>query len=80
MHNSLRRCCSLQKNILYPPGHIKAQAFSSLDLLFFELGLDGSGVALTICSQDESQDSPLLFVTKSLIILSYCNNNNFADY
>ena len=34
--------------------------------MFFELGLNGSGVGLMICSQGKSQDSPNLFVTKSL--------------
>ena len=28
MHNSLRLCCALHKNIFYLCGHIKAQAFS----------------------------------------------------
>ena len=32
---SLRLCCALQKNIFYPPGHIKAQAFFKLGLLVF---------------------------------------------
>ena len=46
--------------------YIKAQAFSVLDSLFFELGLDGSGLGTNNFSQSESQDSPQLFVTISL--------------
>ena len=58
MHTSFSLRCALQKNIFYLSGHIKAQAFSMYELLFFELGLSGSGVGLIISSQDESQDSP----------------------
>ena len=57
-HISFSLRCSLQKNIFYLSGHIKDKAFSISDLLFSELRLNGSGLGLTICSQDESHDSP----------------------
>ena len=42
--------CALQKNVFYLAGHIKAQVFSIWDLLFFELGLNGSELGLwTFC-------------------------------
>ena len=42
--------CALQKNVFYLSGHIKAQVFSIWDLLFFELGLNGSELGLwTFC-------------------------------
>ena len=61
MHISFSLSCCLQKNIFYLSGHIKAQASSIIgDLLCFELGLmiNGSGVGLMVCSQDESKESP----------------------
>ena len=45
-HISFRFHCGLQKNIFYLSGHIRGQAFSILDLLFFEMWLDDSVVGL----------------------------------
>ena len=60
MHFSLRLCCALQKNIFYPPGHIKAQAFFKLGLLVFWTGTQWFWSGTQNFSQDEPQDSPYM--------------------
>ena len=58
MHNSLRLCCALQKNICYLSGHIKGQGINcKLGLPVFWTGTHWFWTRTQNFSQDESQDS-----------------------
>ena len=58
MHNSLRLCCALQKNICYLSGHIKGQGINcKLGLPVFWTGTHWFWTGTQNFSQDESQDS-----------------------